>query len=320
MRALFCLDAQTSFERIEKVAQAAKLNAVVVGDAVTENPELCARLRDSRLQVVLNLPLFFDADLLARHPESFAVTSTGARASAGWLQMACPRSESYWTDRVNVVRRALAVVRPDMVSLDFARSFVFWESVRPGTPPEQIEYGCWCYRCLDGLNAHVDREAVGRRAAQVVTSRIAQTVDLVRAFDPGVLVGVKVVPWRTADYDGAREWACGQDLRAIAPLVDLLMPMSYSALIGRSPAYLRDLHREIRDTTGRPLMPWLQAANPDSPEPLAVDDLTAMLDVIEQDADLGYCVFHLDGIADRPDVLEVFATRAPTSSNSKEIV
>ncbi|MDM8085108.1 hypothetical protein QUV83_10060 [Cellulomonas cellasea] len=320
MRALSCLDAGTSFERIDEVARAAGMDAVVIGDAVATNPELCAQLEESRLRVVLNLPLLFDPELLARRPETLAVTSTGGRASVGWLQMACPRSEDFWTDRSDVLRTALAAVRPDMVSLDFARTFVFWERVGPDTRPEQIEHGCWCPRCLDGLEPPADREELGRRAAQAVTARIGQAVDLVRESHPDVPIGVKVVPWRMADYDGAREWACGQDLSAIAPLVDFLMPMSYSALIGRPPAYLREMHRELRETAGRPLMPWLQAAALDGSDPLPVDEIAAMLDAIEHDAELGYCVFHLDGIADRPDVLKLLATRAPTSNDVKEIV
>jgi len=57
---------------------------------------------------------------------------------------------------------------------------------------------------------------------------------------------------------------------------------------------------------------------PDSPELLPVSELTEMLDAIESDADRGYCVFHLDGVGDRPDVLAVLTSRTRPSPFSKE--
>lgn len=323
MRALFCLEPRTSYERIEAVTRAAGMDAVVVGEGVAEDPALCAQLEASRLDVVLNLPLFFDRELLARLPDAYAVTSAGRRAEAGWLHMACPRSDAFWHERVDRMRRAVAATRPAMVSLDFARMFVWWEQIAPDLAPDQIEHGCFCPACLDssGPRSAPDRERMGRRATQAVTDRVRDAARVVREASPTTLVGVKVVPWLDTDYDGARGWACGQDLRALAPFVDVVMPMSYSSMIRRPAGYLAGLHAEIRETTGRQLVPWVQAANADEGDLLALDALVDMLTAIEPDADVGYCVFHLDGIADRPDVLELLSSRAsrvPSARRSRD--
>lgn len=306
MRALSCLDARVSYARLAEVAASAGSDAVAVGDDVVGNPELCARLRESHLGLVLNLPLLFEPGVLASLPSSYAVSSTGGRAVADWLHMACPRSDEFWDRRLEAMGRALDELQPDTVSLDFARSFVLWERIGPEASAADIEHGCFCVACV-GTPPTGDRDVLARRSTRAVTARVEQAAALVRTRSPHSLVGVKVVPWLSTDYDGAQQWACGQDLRALADVVDVMMPMSYSAMIGRPVSHLRALHDEIRRTTGLPLMPWLQAADPYATEPLALDSLSAMLAVVADDGDLGYSVFHLDGIADRPEVLSILA-------------
>lgn len=319
MRALFCMDARATYERILAVTRGAGMDAVVVGEDVAEDPDLCAQLEASHLSVVLNLPLFFDAELLARHPEAYAVTNYGRRAERGWLHMACARSDAFWDSRVERLRAAVAAVKPDVVSLDFARMFLWWEQIGPDASPEHIEHGCFCLACHDTSGRRLDREQISRRNTEAVTARVQYAAQLVRDASPSTIIGLKVVPWLASDYEGAREWACGQDLQSLGPLVDVIMPMSYSAMIGRPAGYLAMLHEELRETTRRPLVPWLQAATADGVEPLPLDDLAAMLSAIEADADLGYCVFHLDGIANRPAVLEMLRARAPFAPRSRRI-
>lgn len=312
MRALSCLDRAVDPERLVRTAHAAGLDAVVLNDDLVELEDVVALVRASGLRVVLNLPLLFDVDLLTRLPDSLAVTSAGRPAVAEWLRMACPRDDEFWQARLDKIRPAVESVRPDLALLDFARTFVLWEQVGPDAEPRAIEHGCWCARCRA---AGDDATTV---PADAVTARVIQASAVVRRSAPGTPVGVKLVPWLATDYGGAREWACGQDLRALAPWVDVVVPMSFSSLIGRPTTYLATLHREIRETTGRALMPWLQAADPASPTALGVEQVSEMLDAVERDADLGYGVFHLDGVADRPDILALLASRAPQHRSPKE--
>lgn len=305
MRALYCLDPDVAPHHVEEVVRRCGLDAVVVGDRAQENEELLSWLRDGDLGVALNFPLFFDPVLLAQMPDSYAVTSAGRRAVDRWLHMACPRSDEFWDARRRALAGALEVLQPDLVCLDFARTFVMWERVPADASAADIEHGCWCARCVDGLPTPVDREQLGRNAVEAVTARVRDAVDVVRATSTDTTVGVKVVPWLADDYAGARRWACGQDLEALASCVDVLMPMSYSAMIGRPAHHVRKLHDEIRRSTGRPVVPWVQAASADDDAALDVDELRRMLDAAAPETSDGVCVFHLDGVADRPEVTEL---------------
>lgn len=308
MRALYCLDPKTSFDRIEQVTSAAGLDAVVV--AASADTKLRTRLSASQLRVVLNVPLFFAPEFLAEHPECYAVTSSGSRAVADWLHMACPSSEGYWRFRMATLEEQLADIRPDLISLDFARTFVRWEKIRPETPREEIEHGCCCAECLRGLPEDPTLAELALRRTDLVTARVREVSALIRRTHPGVPLAVKVVPWLMSDHEGARAWACGQDLRRLGEWVDLFMPMSYSSMIGRPAEHIGRMHREIRELTGLPVMPWLQAADADDSGVLPLERILEMLAAVERDAEHGYCIFHLDGIADRPQILALLASRA----------
>lgn len=318
MRAVLCLDPRTPFDRIEAVTRAAGLDAVVVGLDVADDADLCARLTASGLRVVVNVPLLHAPEVLAEHPDLYAVTSTGRRAAVDWLHMACPSSDRFWELQTRRITDRLARLRPDMVSLDFARGFVRWETVPPDAAAADVEHGCCCPRCVGDLGDAPVLADLARRRTGLVTRRVAQGAGLVRRLHPGVPVAVKVVPWLAADHEGARAWACGQDPARLGPLVDAVMPMSYTAMIGRPARHVRDVHQELSAAAGVPVVPWLQAAHADEPGDLPLDDVAAMLAAVEQDAEHGYCVFHLDGIAHRPELLALLAERAPTS-DLKEI-
>ena len=311
MRAVLCLDPRTPFDRIEEVTRAARLDGVVVGMDAADDDDLCARLADSALRVIVNVPLLHSPEVLAEHPELYAVTSTGRRAAVDWLHMACPSSERFWELQSARIADRVARLEPDLVSLDFARGFVRWETVPPGAVAADIEHGCCCARCVG--DRPYGLAELARRRTDLVTARVAQASDLVRSVHPGVPVAVKVVPWLAADHEGARAWACGQDPARLAPLVDVVMPMSYTAMIGRPTQHVRDVHDELSGATGLPVMPWLQAAHADEPGDLPLDVVAQMLAAVEQDAEHGFCVFHLDGIAHRPELLALLAEGSPMS-------
>ncbi|NLT55805.1 MAG: hypothetical protein GXX79_14850 [Actinomycetales bacterium] len=150
MRALYCFDLGTPVDRIERVVGEAGLDAVILGSDLADHDRLRDGLAGSSVDVVINVPVFFDPVFLPDNAACYAVTSRGRRAVEGWLHFACPSSESYWRYRTDRVRRQLerlAPIDPVMITFDFARTFVFWETVRPGTDPAAVVHGCYCATC-----------------------------------------------------------------------------------------------------------------------------------------------------------------------------
>lgn len=302
MRALFCLDPASDYAQAEEVARAAGLDAVAFNADAAGDDRVVEAATHGDLDQLVNVPLMFDPEHLRRHPESLGRTDLGRPTVTDWLWYACPSDETWWAQRLDTLDRRLARLRPALVSLDFARGFVFWERVPPpGTVrPEQIERGCCCARCEP---PGVDPGRNARDRAELIARRVGEAARMVRRRHPGVPVGVKLVPWLGSDHDGGRLRIAAQDPALLAAHVDLLMPMSYAQLIGRPATFLRDLHRELRALTGKPLFPWLQADIPDSPREISIDDVEDMLDEFENDDLRDYCVFHFDSLKSRPDIV-----------------
>ena len=302
MRALTCLDARGAIASFEGVAARAGLDTVIFDVAAGDDADVVQAASRTQLDVHVNLPLMFDPVYLRQNPGALATTSRGRPAVDDWLWYACPSNEGWWSQRLDVLRRQLSAFRPTGVSLDFARGFVFWERVPPPRPgsADEIEHGCCCDACAP---TSLDPADAADARAHLVARRVREAVATARSVHPGIPVGLKVVPWLEADYGGARRRLAGQDLALLVEHVDVLMPMSYAQLIGRPAGYVHTLHKELRELTGRPLVPWLQAAAPGHPEPLPYADFDAMLTALESEGTEDYCVFHLEAVADRPDII-----------------
>ncbi|NLT55804.1 MAG: hypothetical protein GXX79_14845 [Actinomycetales bacterium] len=119
------------------------------------------------------------------------------------------------------------------------------------------------------------------------------------------------MPWLAEEFGGARLWAAGQDLASLARLVDVVMPMTYSFMTGSSAGHIAALCDELRTTTGKPVMPSLQADNTYREGELPMAAVEQMLDEVERSSDGGYSVFHLESLADRPELRRLLASRAP---------
>jgi hypothetical protein len=53
------------------------------------------------------------------------------------------------------------------------------------------------------------------------------------------------VPWRQNDFNGAIKRIAGQDIRQIAPLTDILSPMTYAKMTGNKPEWISSIVKDI---------------------------------------------------------------------------
>jgi len=227
-------------------------------------------------------PVFFAPDELAEDPDLWAVTADGARAKEDWVEFACPSRPAFRARRVEEAREIVRRLRPEGLSIDFIRDFVFWEMVAPDRDPATLPDACYCPTCLrlfadrfgmdDGLPALETPAAAARIAASApdewirfkcdtITSMAAEIVSAVREIDPDILINVHIVPWRTKDFDGAITRIAGQDRAALGGLADYLSPMCYSFMLHRPPEWVASVVADAASRGTCPVLPSIQVAS-----------------------------------------------------------
>jgi len=81
-------------------------------------------------------PVFYAPEALGEAPGLYAVSSSGQPAQEDWVEFACPSRPELRQRRVEEAVRLVGQLRPDGLSIDFIRHFVFWEMVGPDRLPE----------------------------------------------------------------------------------------------------------------------------------------------------------------------------------------
>ncbi len=296
------------------------IDTPILSPALLADGAMAGALAARGLDVWLNLPVFHDPGYLEQHPDRYTITSRGRRAVEDWLHFACPSREETVEHVAATARRLLYRLQPTVVSLDFIRHFVFWERVDLDGPADAIEDGCYCAACLTAFRAF-SGERVGddpvaelrgplrkpwadwkcRRIAEVAERLFAE----VRAACPGARLAIKTLPWRESDLAGAIRAAAGQDVPRLSRAVDLVAPMAFTHMLGRTPAWKRDLLAHVGTVTGRPVLSYVQAGAVYRPEPIPPEDFAAELLAALRPEYAGVAVFHYEQLAADPARAEI---------------
>lgn len=270
---LFSFDPGLDPERLAADCAAWGFDRVILPPEHFANPGLLPALRRRGVKVWLNLPVLYAPADLPAHPEHYAVTWRGERAIHGWLHMACPTDEAFLEARAAAFAAILPQVEPVEASLDFLRCFVFWEQVARDADPAAVIDGCYCPRCLAAFGRFAGeparRDAAGRILPEQwrawagwkvarITALAARFAALVRTAVPGVPLHAKTIPWSPGELgDGLRRIA-GQDLEALAPLFDRLIPMTFTHLLDRDPAWKAAHLAEVVRRTGKEVFSYVE--------------------------------------------------------------
>jgi hypothetical protein len=266
------------------------INTLFVSEKLAADSEFRALARQRRMPVFAILPIFYDPDALKAEPDLYAVTRTGERAQDDWVQFVCPTRADFRKRKVEAVRRAVATLQPEGVSLDFIRFFVFWEMVHPDRTYASIPNSCFCPTCVATFTAetgvalpasartpqqaaawiesnHLDRWAGWK--CRVIASMVEELVLAAKGARPGVLVNLHAVPWRQGDFGGAIRKVVGQDFAALSRFSDYLSPMCYTLMLRRDPSWITSVVREMSAASSCPIIPSIQV-RPDYPGDLAM--------------------------------------------------
>jgi hypothetical protein len=276
------------------------IDTAFVSTTLAESGTFLPAARDAGFRTFVITPVFFNPEYLAAHPDAWAITGRSEKAKDDWVEFVCPSHEAYRSERARYAISLLEKHRPDGLSLDFIRHFVFWERVRPDGRIDPLDTTCFCPRCLTrferetGLEVPPTAKASPRAAAAwlldhqpqrwtrwragLVTSWVEGVVREARRVAPGVKINLHLVPWGESEYEDGPIRVAGQDARALAALVDFVSPMCYAHMLYREPAWVGRVTRELAARVAVPVLPSIEVKESYRQEPLADAFFAAALD------------------------------------------
>jgi hypothetical protein len=300
------------------------INTLFVSEALLMNADFRAQARAKGLPLFLIYPVFQSPEAIKEDPGIAAVTASGAPARDEWVEFVCPiKGDDYLERRIGHLRSLVAEGRPDVVSLDFIRYFVFWEKVAPDRAPESLPQTCFCPYCLrffqNEFNVRIPADLAGTAEkakwilehhtaewAEWKCRRIARTVERLtaaaRQADPGVKINLHLVPWRKNDFGGAVRSVAGQDVTLLAPLADYLSPMAYHHMVRQTSAWVHDVVEDISgQTSGATILPSIQVAEAYVKEPLDAAEFEAALEQALRPPSKGVVFWSWDALSKSPE-------------------
>ncbi len=284
------------------------INTAFLSADLAAKPELMALARKNGIATFIILPVFQNPERLAANPEEHAITGRGKRAEDDWVKFVCPNREVYRSERLEYVRRLIRTCQPDGLSIDFIRYFVFWEKVYPDARLDPLDYACFCSVCLQkfqsdaGLVIPPELDTVSRKAewilrehkqawvswkCRTITSMVAAIAAEARRLKPGILLNVHLVPWRENDFNQGARSIAGQDVEAIAPLVDYLSPMCYAHMVKQDGSWIGSVVRDIARRVNKPVIPSVQVKEAYLTEKLTPKEFARYLEEVRKPPSAG---------------------------------
>lgn len=298
------------------------VNTAILHPGFFSDRRMIEALDKNRMGLWLNLPVFYNPEFLAANPDYYSLTSWGQRAIQDWCHFVCPSREDYLENFVREKTALAARLQPEFISLDFIRYFVFWELVALGGKAEVIEDGCYCPVCLAGfeqvlgqkipqtipsaefIRRHA-RTEWGRWKSQRITETATRLISAVREASPGSKIWIKTVPWRQNDLDGAILHVAGQDIPALASLVDGVAPMAFTHILRQTPAWKKELLAEVKAITGKAVISYVQVEKVLRAEDISPEQFEAELKEGLAGDSAGISLFHYDFLAQGAAKVEI---------------
>jgi hypothetical protein len=257
------------------------INTIFASEELTSSRGFRALARKNDIDVFVIFPVFYAPEDISEDPDLSAITADGARAKDDWVEFACPSRSDFRDRRIEEARDIVRRLRPDGLSIDFIRHFIFWEMIGPDDDPSASPETCYCVHCLQGFatSLGIPQSAIPpqpQRAAkwiqtnaadrwarfrvETITSAAAEIAEAVRLFDEDLLIAVHTVPWRRDDYDGSLIRVTGQDISALGDIADYVSPMAYSFMLYRPPEWVASVVEDQGYVASCAVLPSIQVA------------------------------------------------------------
>ena len=273
-------------------AKSLGLNTLFVGDELAASLPFREQCRAAGLKYFVIIRTFNDPEAAKADPTLVSIDREGRPARRADDVMICPSRADFRHAKLEQIRAAIERLKPDGVTLDYFRFFIYWEGVAPRTGPVDFPAFCFDRSCLHdfltstGLNVRhpnvgdaldANRELIdeiwgehrdawyGWRVRRIAENA-REFTGFIRKESPRLPIVLHTVPWTRSEFGGAREKIVGQDFRLLAPFFDYVSPMAYSALTRRGPGWVGKLDRELlTEVPAAKLLPSIEVG-PDGPE------------------------------------------------------
>lgn len=284
------------------------INTAFLSADLASKPELMALARENGISTFIILPVFQNPERLSARPAEYAVTGRGKRAEDGWVKFVCPSRKEYRAERLEYVKNLVQTCQPDGLSIDFIRYFIFWERVYPDARPDPLDYACFCPNCLQKfqLDTRViippELETVNRKAEWIlnkhkpawvswkcgnIASMVGAIAEEARRIKPGILLNLHLVPWREDDFDQGVRSIVGQEVAALAPLVDYLSPMCYAHMVKQDPSWIGSVVQDVARRASKPVIPSVQVKEAYLTEKLTPKEFARYLEEVRKPPSAG---------------------------------
>jgi hypothetical protein len=239
---------------------------------ILASPELAAKdnfmslARNHAMRVFLIVPTFFNADALDKDSSLYSITRQGEKAIDEWVEFICPNRSQYRRSHIQHLKTLATEIKPDGVSLDFIRYFVYWEKVFPDQIYDNFPQTCFDEACLGkfladyqlkmpdsclNINEKADyildqyKQEWTEFKCKTISLYVSEMVEAIKSVNPEIEINIHAVPWKSTDFEGGIRSIAGQDLKQVAPLVDYISPMCYHHMVIQSPEWVHEVVNDI---------------------------------------------------------------------------
>jgi hypothetical protein len=273
------------------------------------------------------LNIGFDPTYAAAHPALLPIDQHGKRAEVDdWYVGLPPDRAENTAHKIGLLKRGIATLQPDGVHLGFARWPGFWETWLPGIDPTGKEQFCFSAATLarfttaTGVPVPIDDAAA---AASLIAAqyrwewtawKCQTTVEQIRTIraaldpiQPSLQVSINTLPFFKDDFEGAVESVFGQDVGALAEVVDVFEVMAYHQIMRQPASWPGEVAADISARSGRTVICTIQAkalylegqhAGQGRATALTAADFATCLEGIDASGVEGACIFTFSDLLD----------------------
>jgi len=316
------------------------INTLFVGPELAGKSDWLKLCRQAGFKIFLIIPVFHNPEKLKDWPGMAAMTGEGLPAKDDWLEFVCPGNQLYRQELIESVKRMVSELKPDGLSLDFIRHFVFWEKVYPESTPAVLKTTCFCPDCLNQfqkeigvvippavkgypdiprwlLTNHRDEWTAWR--SRQITSMVEDLCRAARQIDHFILINLHLVPWREDDFNGGRISVAGQDLKSLSRYVDYLSPMTYAPMLKRPPEWVSSVVADIQSSAPNPVLPSVQVKEAYLPEKLSLEEFEADLQAALKPPAAGVIFWNWESLASSKEKQEVIQQQVAEFIHHQEV-
>lgn len=255
------------------------INTAFISEKLAADGAFREELAKRGISVYLIFPVFNNEEAISEDSTLYAITNSGNRAQQEWLRFVCPSRSAYREYLNEKMTDVISELKPDGVSIDFIRQFVYWEKIYPYRDPSGIEKACYCDSCLARFEREYEKEIPAgtvttlEKAAWIerncpaewdefrcglITSMVSELSETAHRACVDISVNLHIVPWRSADFGNAIIKVASQDVAKMKEYTDFISPMCYSQMVDRDSKWISDVVKDMDLKAGGMVIPSIQ--------------------------------------------------------------